>query len=116
MPKISEQELLKYLLTMVLLSLLIFPPLVMILKRSGRMWLKEGIEGDNKKPDLHELWEALFMFMAISCFFIMLFMIINKTLYGTQYEVYEYGMVFSGTLGSNTASAFIIWVKQKYGK
>jgi hypothetical protein len=37
-----------------------------------------------------------------------------KTLAGIHYEVVEYAMVFSGTLGSNTASVFIIWAKQKY--
>jgi hypothetical protein len=111
-----NSELLKLLFTAVLVSLVVFPPLIMVLKRSGRMWLKQGVEGDNQRPDLPELWEALFMFMALGCFFTMVYMIVMRTLYGIHYEVYEYAMVFSGTLGSNTASAFIIWVKQKYAK
>jgi len=109
-------ELLKLILTALLLSLLVLPPLVLVLKRSGRLWLKSGVEGDNHRPDLPELWEALFMFMALGCFFTMAYMIVMKTIYGVQYELFEYAMVFSGTLGSNTASAFIIWVKQKYHK
>jgi hypothetical protein len=112
----SNADLLKLLLTALLLSILVFPPLILILKRSGRSWLKAGVEGENQKPDLPELWEALFMFMALGCFFTMAYMIVMKTIYGVQYEVFEYAMVFSGTLGSNTASAFIIWVKQKYAK
>jgi hypothetical protein len=101
-------------LTAILLSLVVIPPVIMILKRSGRRWLKEGIEGDNRRPDLSEIWEALFMFMALGCFFTMVYMILMKTLAGVHYEVVEYAMVFSGTLGSNTASVFIIWAKQKY--
>lgn len=104
----------KLLLTALLISLVVLPPVVMILKRSGRSWLKKGVEGDNEKPDLPEIWETLFMFMALGCFFTMIYMIVMKTLYAVHYEVFEYAMVFSGTLGSNTASAFIIWVKQKY--
>jgi len=112
----QRQELIKIILTTLLLSLLILPPVIMVLKRSGRNWLRIGVEGDNQKPDLSELWEVLFMFMALGCFFTMIYMVVMKTLYGVQYEVFEYAMVFSGTLGSNTASAFIIWVKQKYAK
>jgi hypothetical protein len=109
-----KSDIVKIVLTSLLLSLLVLPPVIMIMKRSGRAWLKVGVEGDNQRPDLSELWEVLFMFMALGCFFIMIYMIVMKTLVATQYEVFEYAMVFSGTLGSNTASAFIVWAKQKY--
>lgn len=109
-------ELIKIIMISILSSLLIFPPLFMIVRRAGRAWLKVGVEGDNEKPDIHEVWETIFMFMALGCFFTMVYMILDKSINGVQYEVYEYAMVFSGTLGSNTASAFIIWVKQKYSK
>lgn len=112
----QRQDLITLILTSLLLCLLVLPPVIMLLKRSGRAWLKVGVEGDNQRPDLSELWEVLFMFMALGCFFTMIYMVVMKTLYGIQYEVFEYAMVFSGTLGSNTASAFIIWVKQKYAK
>jgi hypothetical protein len=112
----DKSELVKLVLTAILISLVVFLPVSMIIRRSGRMWIKNGIEGDNQRLDLPELWEALFMFMALGCFFTMCYMIVMKTLYGVHYEIFEYAMVFSGTLGSNTASAFIIWVKQKYAK
>jgi hypothetical protein len=112
----DKSELIKLILTALLISLVIFLPVSLVIRRSGRIWIKGGIEGDNQRLDLPELWEALFMFMALGCFFIMCYMIVMKTLYGVNYQVFEYAMVFSGTLGSNTASAFIIWVKQKYAK
>jgi hypothetical protein len=112
----SRYDFVKIILTGILMTLVIFPPVILVLKRSGRAWLRVGVEGDNQRPDLSELWEVLFMFMALGCFFTMIYMIVMKTLYGVHYEVFEYAMVFSGTLGSNTASAFIIWVKQKYAK
>lgn len=104
----------KLVMVAVISALLIAPPVTLILKRSGRLWLKKGVEGANEKPDIHELWESLFMYMALGCFFLMVYMILDKSIHSTRYEIYEYLMVFSGTMGSNGASAFIIWAKQKY--
>lgn len=103
-------------LTVLILSLFVIPPIIMLLRKTSRLWIKAGVEGDNGRLDLTEVWEMLYMFLAIGSFFLLAYMIINKTLYNVDYSTEEYLFVFTGTLGSNTASVVITYLKQKYAK
>jgi hypothetical protein len=103
----------KDLLTSLVLCLFIIPPVLTLIRKSSRLWVKSGIEGSNEKLDLTEIWEMIYMFLVICFFWLLAYMIINKTLNGTEYTREEYLIVFSGTLGSNTASVLITYFKKK---
>lgn len=106
----------KIFLTLCLLTVLVIPIITMILIPRSRAWLKGGIEGANQRLDLNEIWEMIYMFMAIGSFLVLVYMIVNKTHGGVMYSWQEYSLMFLGTAGSNGVAAWIIYLKQKNEK
>lgn len=111
-----KNEYLKIFLSVFLLSILVFPLLTIAIRRSARGWIKQGIEGDNEKPDLHEVWETIYMYMSIGSFLTLVYMIVNKTHFEVVYTWEEYLLIFLGTAGSNGVAALMIYMKQKNAK
>lgn len=106
----------KLFISAILATILVFPILYMLLNKTARIWLKVGIEGENNRLDLNEIWEMIYMYMSIGCYLLFVFMIVNKTVFGIAYTWEEYTLSFLGTAGSNGVSAWIIYVKNKFKK
>lgn len=111
-----NQEYYKIFLTFILFTILIVPMVWMILSGKSRAWLKSGIEGENQKLDLNEIWEIIYMWMSIGSFIVLVYMIVNYTHNGVMYSWEQYSLMFFGTAGSNGIAAWIIYLKQKNAK
>lgn len=96
-----------------LYTVLVFPIIWIVVSRAGRAWLRTGIEGDNKRPDIPELWEVIYMWIAVGSYLLIVYMIVNYTHYGVNYSWQQYSLVFVFTTGSNGINAWTIYIRQK---
>jgi hypothetical protein len=103
----------KILSSVILMVILILPIASTLISKSSRLWLKTGIEGQNKRLDLSEIWEMIYMVIALGSFYVLVYMIINKTLGGVIYSWEEYTLVFLSTAGSNGVTAWVMYLKDK---
>ena len=105
----------QYILTALILTLLVVPPIVMLVRKASRVWLKEGIErgpGEDKaKLDLVEIWEMFYLFSAFICLAAFIYVIVNFTMFGTDYPWEIYGLSFTGSLGSQAAGVLLAYIK-----
>ncbi|HOY49470.1 MAG TPA: hypothetical protein PLJ60_18295 [Chryseolinea sp.] len=104
---------LKIFITLFVMVIIVIPLLSSIFSKRIRNWLRAGIEGENSKLDLNEVWEVAYLYMALGSYLMLIYMIVIKTLYQVQYSWEEYMLMFFGTAGSNGVAAFIIYIKQK---
>jgi len=102
-----------------LLALLILPPILILIRKSSRLWIKGGIEAgpgqDKAKLELVEIWEMFFIFSAFVCLLILVYMVVNFTIYNTDYPWQLYALSFTGSLGSNAAGLILAYIKSKKG-
>jgi hypothetical protein len=110
---LESREFYKIFLSLCVFTILIFPLFFAVLRGRSRAWFRVGVEGENNKPDLNEVWEVIYMYVAVGSWLMFVFMILMKTLFAVHYNWEEYSLMFLGTAGSNGVSAWLIYLKSK---
>lgn len=109
------QEYIKLFISILFFSVIAWPFVKEIWSAEHRKMLAD-MKGDNNRWDWSEIWEYTSLRFARGFFFAIMFMILMKTFFNTEYPWELYILVFTGTLGSNGVGAFLIYIKSKHAK
>jgi len=75
------------------------PEIVMLVSKSFRGWVKEGVENADGKLDKSDLKDMVILYGSLWCLRVFLFMSWAKVFYGTEIEFYIYLTPLLGSFG-----------------
>lgn len=112
MDKYLNSEYFKIFFSLLFFGLIVYPFISDSWSKIGKQ-ITHDMKGENNKWDWNEIWERYSLRSAKVFLICIVFMILMKTLYNTDYSWELYLLVFAGTLGSNGVGAFLIYMKTK---
>lgn len=94
------RENVQFLIAILVLIITSIPDGVILINKNSRQWLKQGIEGENKKLDPDEIKQMIFYWGMLACVRLFSFVIIMSIVLDKQYSYYTYLLPFAGMIGA----------------